>query len=123
VTYTFRPPARTDIPRLTVKELARPSDAGTRLGRFIKAGTRSVNVWRLVDGTFVETIPEDITLIDRWFQGGGTHEVTAGEAAQLEAAGYDVDYDGEEPPPDEDETAGAGFGGEPYGEGPYGGSD
>lgn len=124
MTWTFSPPARTAIPRLTAELRARPDDPATRLGRFITTGTRRVNVWRLTDGTFTETQPSDADSVDRWFQGGAVHSVTAAEAAALEAAGYDCDFTGDEPPPDDgDEGFGAGFGGEPYGEMPYGGSD
>lgn len=120
MTYLFSPPARSDAPRLTVYLLDRPNDPAARLGRFIPCGKIHVNVWRLKDGTFTESQPEDASSVDRFFGGASIHEVTAAEAAQLFAAGYVVTNSGPVPPlPGTDDSVG-GFSVEPYGADPYG---
>jgi len=124
MTYTFSPPARDEIARLTAADRARPNSPTTLLGRFLRVGTRPVNVFSLADGTFVESNPDPTTdaAIVRAYQGGTISEVSAAEAAALTAAGYTVTGWGVEPPPD-DSTAGAGYGGGAFGTEAYGGDD
>lgn len=55
---------------------------------FLQPGPRGRNVFKLVDGSFVEYQPSDPDLIAVTYHGGHIHEVTAAEAADLTDAGY-----------------------------------
>lgn len=49
---------------------------------------RGRNVFLLIDGTYTENEPNDITTIRKVYWGGSNNEVTAAEVASLTAAGY-----------------------------------
>jgi hypothetical protein len=62
--------------------------ADYRLFRFYAPDPRGRNVFKLSDGSFVETDPADFNTIDRVYLGGHNNEVSAQEVADLTAAGY-----------------------------------
>lgn len=51
-------------------------------------GARGRNVFKLVDGSFVEDQPWPDDIIEKTYHGGHIHDITAQEAADLTAAGY-----------------------------------
>ena len=59
-----------------------------RFLRHFKGNPRGRNVYKLVDGTYVESKPFDISLIDVTYQGGHRHEVSPDEATSLVDAAY-----------------------------------
>ena len=61
-----------------------------RLWRFYAPTLRGKNVYRLVDGSFVEVQPRDMSLVSRVFFGGHSNYVSDVEADALVAAGYSV---------------------------------
>ena len=61
-----------------------------RLWRFYAPKLRGKNVYRLLDGSFVEVQPSDMSTVGRVFFGGHNNYVTDVEADALVAAGYSV---------------------------------
>jgi len=49
---------------------------------------RGRNIYKLDDGTYVESEPSDMSTVIHTYQGGHDHEVSATEAASLTTAGY-----------------------------------
>ena len=56
--------------------------------RYMARGARGRNVFKLVDGSFVEDQPWPDDIIEKIYHGGHIHELTAQEEADLIAAGY-----------------------------------
>lgn len=54
----------------------------------LQPGPRGRNVYKLVDGTFTENQPSDMTTVAILYHGGHEHPITASEQADLIAAGY-----------------------------------
>jgi hypothetical protein len=65
-----------------------PYGLGYRLFRFYSPEPRGRNVFKLVDGSFVETDPADFNSIAKLYFGGHENVVDAQEVADLTAAGY-----------------------------------
>lgn len=61
-----------------------------RLWRFYVPTSRGRNVYRLIDGSFTEVEPRDMSTVSRVFFGGHNNYVTDSEADALVAAGYSV---------------------------------
>jgi hypothetical protein len=59
-----------------------------RLFKHFDNEPRGRNVFLLVNGTYTENEPNDITTIRKVYWGGTDNEVTADEVASLTAAGY-----------------------------------
>jgi hypothetical protein len=59
--------------------------------KYLKAWPRGRNVYKLLDGSFTEYQPSDMTTVDKIYHGGHIHEIDANEEADLIAAGYE-DY-------------------------------
>jgi len=55
---------------------------------YLKPGPRGRNVYKLVDGTFTENQPSDMTTVEILYHGGHEHTVSGEEEADLVAAGY-----------------------------------
>lgn len=49
---------------------------------------RGIDVYKLTDGTYTETLPSDRTTIAIWYHGGHQHVIDAAEETALIAAGY-----------------------------------
>jgi hypothetical protein len=81
----FKPP--TDN-LLTYIDRNQPYGLGYRLFRFYNAEPRGRNVFKLTDGSFVETDPADFNSIAKLYFGGHENVVDAQEVADLTAAGY-----------------------------------
>lgn len=81
----FRPP--TDN-LLRYVDRNQPFGLGYRLFRFFEAEPRGRNVFKLVDGSFVENDPADFDTIDKLYFGGHDNEVNEQEVADLIAAGF-----------------------------------
>ena len=81
---TFTPP--TD----EIVRWADPFDSAIehRLFRFLHAGERGRNVFKLTNSTYTEDQPGDMTTVAVTYHGGHSHTVSATEAAALTAAGY-----------------------------------
>lgn len=77
---TFKPP--TDA----LVAWAEPGEMG--VFRYMARGARGRNVFKLIDGSFVEDQPYPDDLIEKIYHGGHIHELTAQEEADLIAAGY-----------------------------------
>lgn len=58
------------------------------LFRFFTPNARGKNVWKLVNGTYTENEPADISDYTTLYLGGHIHTITAAEATSLTAAGY-----------------------------------
>ena len=58
------------------------------LFKHFDAEPRGRNVFKLVDGSFTENEPNDITTIAKVYWGGSDNIVSAQEVAELTAAGY-----------------------------------
>lgn len=71
-----------DTPRTVNNNLA------YRLLRHLASGPRGRNVYKLVNGTYVENEPADFSTVAITYQGGHVHEVSETEASSLSAAGY-----------------------------------
>lgn len=54
----------------------------------LQPGPRGRNVYKLVNGTFTENQPSDMTTVAVLYHGGHVHTLTAAEQADLVAAGY-----------------------------------
>lgn len=83
---TFIPPTKQSLRRTG----SFASSSRYPLARYYASGSRGENIYRLVDGSFVESEPRDASLIDRVFFGGHQNYVTDIEADALVAAGYTV---------------------------------
>ena len=81
---TFTPP--TD----EIVRWADPFDSAIehRLFRFLHAGERGRNVFKLTNSSYTEDQPGDMTTVAVTYHGGHSHTVSADEAAALTAAGY-----------------------------------
>ena len=81
---TFTPP--TD----EIVRWADPFDSAIehRLFRFLHAGERGRNVFKLTNSSYTEDQPGDMTTVAVTYHGGHSHTVSATEAAALTAAGY-----------------------------------
>lgn len=71
-----------EVPSTEEKRLA------YRFLRHFKGNPRGRNVYKLVDGTYVESKPFDISLIEVTYQGGHRHQVSSDEVTSLTEAGY-----------------------------------
>ncbi len=60
----------------------------TGIFAYLRPGKRGRNVFKLTDGSFVESEPSDHTLIAHTYHGGHVHTVSGQEQADLVAAGY-----------------------------------
>lgn len=56
--------------------------------RHFQSMPRGRNVYRLINGTFTENEPSDMSLVATTYLGGHNNEITDAEAAALTAAGY-----------------------------------
>jgi hypothetical protein len=79
---TFRPP--TDL-------FVSFDDGSEGIFRYLKNFPRGRNVYKLVDGSFTENQPGDMSRVEKIYHGGHIHEITADEETDLIAAGYE-DY-------------------------------
>ena len=59
-----------------------------RLWRHFAALPRGRNVYKLSDGSYVESEPADMSAVTISYYGGRSYEVSAAEEAALVAAGY-----------------------------------
>ena len=55
---------------------------------YLKPWPRGRNVFKLVDGSFTEWQPGDMSTVEKIYHGGHIHEIDANEEADLVAAGY-----------------------------------
>jgi hypothetical protein len=67
-----------------------PNDRNQHPWRHFRATARGVNVHKLLDGTYTENQPADVTTVSIWYLGGHSYTVDSTEAAALTAAGYTV---------------------------------
>lgn len=58
---------------------------------YLKPMPRGRNVYKLVDGSFTESQPSDMSKVAHIYHGGHVHELTAAEEQDLIDAGYE-DY-------------------------------
>ena len=79
---TFRPP--TDL-------FVSFDDGSEGIFRYLKNFPRGRNVYKLTDGSFTESQPSNMSLVEKIYHGGHIHELTAAEEADLIEAGYE-DY-------------------------------
>ena len=56
--------------------------------RHYSGNPKGRNVYKLSDGTYVESKPANISMIVRTYQGGHDHEIDAEEVTSLTGAGY-----------------------------------
>ena len=56
--------------------------------RHYRPNPRGRNVYKLNDGTYVESEPSDMSTVAITYHGGHEHEVSADEVTSLTAAGY-----------------------------------
>ncbi len=59
-----------------------------RLLRHFQAMPRGRNVYKLLNGTFTENEPSDMTLVAVTYLGGHQNQITDNEATDLTVAGY-----------------------------------
>ena len=59
-----------------------------RLAAHHRPTAKGINVFLLVDGTYVQSGPSDQSTISKVYHGGHKHEITSAEQASLTAAGY-----------------------------------
>jgi hypothetical protein len=86
---TFQPPRRTTVPAVgpdTPSWQRKPA-----IWNVSGLIPRHANVWKLLDGTYTETQPYDLTTVAVTYYGGHVYSVSSSEAAALTAAGYAAD--------------------------------
>lgn len=56
--------------------------------KYLKPWPRGRNVFKMLDGSFTEWQPSDMTMVAKIYHGGHIHDIDANEEADLIAAGY-----------------------------------
>jgi len=88
---TFTPPTDNFF-NLSDFDVSQPWGADMRIAysffRHYAPLPRGRNIYKLVDGTYVENEPADMATVAITYQGGHDHEVDAAEVESLTAAGY-----------------------------------
>lgn len=88
---TFVPPVRTHVPPVaadTPRWQMKPA-----IWNKSALIPRAANIFKLLDGTYTETQPYDLSTVAVTYYGGHVYTVDATEAAALVAAGYSSGFD------------------------------